>query len=105
MGDMNSGQEKGQKRQYLLGVLGLGLIFTAVWAALLAFVPPSDVLTIIDYVMYFMSLFVIAFPTNAVLKLYITKSYYPAVIAAAVWALWTFGLRFLFMWLMGMLGV
>lgn len=99
---MFSSNEKGQKRQFLTGVLGLGLIFTAVWSALLAFVPSSPVLTIIDYVMYFMSVFVIALPTHTVLKFYIRNSTYTLVAAAVVWAVWTFGMRFLFMWLLGM---
>lgn len=100
---MNFSGEKIQKSQYLIGVLGLGLFFTAIWAGLLAFVPPSAILTILNYVMYFMSLAVIALPTHTVLKLYI-KSRINAVIAAAVvWAVWTFGVRFFFVWLIVMI--
>jgi hypothetical protein len=97
---MNLNGEKGQKGLYLTGVLGLGLFFTAIWSALLAFVPPSAILTILNYVMYFMSVFVVALPTHTVLKLYIRKSTYAVIAAALVWAVWTFGIRFLFVWLL-----
>jgi hypothetical protein len=99
---MNSDDEKGERQQLLNKVIGLGLIYTLAWASLLAFVPSSPVLTIIDYVMYFMSVFVIALPTHTVLKFYIRNSTYTLVAAAVVWAVWTFGMRFLFIWLLGM---
>jgi len=102
---MNSKDEITQKRQYLLGVLGLGLIFSLAWAVFLTFVPPSQVLTLINYLMYFMSVFVIAFPTHSVLKLYFAKSYYAAILVALAWALWTFGVRTFFEWILGMSGV
>ena len=100
---MNFSGEKVKRSQYLTGVLGLGLFFTAIWAGLLAFVPPSAILTILNYVMYFMSLAVIALPTHTVLKLYIRKPVYAVIAAAAIWAVWTFGVRYLFVWLLVMI--
>jgi hypothetical protein len=100
---MGSEANKNQKRQYLAGALGLGFIFTAVWAVLLIFVPASPVLTIIDYIMYVMSVFLIALPGNSVLGLYLTRRHIQVVLAAAVWVFWTFGIRFFLMWLLGMI--
>ena len=87
----------------MLGVLGLGLIFTVVWAAAAVVIPPGQLFTIINYVMYFASLFIVGLPTYGVLRLFLKQSY-SVILAVIIWAIWIFGVKTLFVWLIGAMG-
>ncbi len=91
--------DKSQRRLYTLGIIGLGLIFTAVWAAALVFIPAGQILTVMNYAMYFVSLTIVGTPSFAVLQLYTSKR--NAIIGAVVaWVVWVFGVRYLFILLL-----
>jgi hypothetical protein len=87
----------------VLGVLGLGLIFTAAWAAAAVVIPPGQLFTIINYVMYFASLFIVGLPTYGVLRLFFRQTY-SIILAVIIWAIWIFGVKYLFVWLIGAMG-
>jgi hypothetical protein len=87
----------------VLGVLGLGLIFTAAWAAAVV-IPPGTLFTIINYSLYVMSIGVVGIPTFSVLQLFL-KQTYSIILAVITWAIWIFGVKALFVWLIGAMGV
>ena len=92
---MNQQTDPKQKRKFLFAVFGLGLIFTLLWSMVLAFVPPGQALNIINWLLYFMSVSIIALPTFAVLKLSVGLVYSIAL-AVVIWAIWVFGVKYLF---------
>ena len=89
--------DKEQRRSLVLGAFGLGIIFAAVWAVALVFFPPGQILTIVDYTMYFVSIFIVGLPTFSVLRLYI-RAFYSAILAFVIWTMWVFGVKMLFVW-------
>jgi len=101
MNQMNDLFKQYGKRS-LLGVLLLGLIYVAIWAALLAFIPSGWWITVINVVFLIFSLVFIGIGSMQALKLFM-KTVPAFFIALVIWFVWVVLIRSFILSLFGVI--
>jgi len=101
MNQMNDLFKQYGKRS-LLGVLLLGLIYVAIWAALVAFIPNGWWITVINVVFFIFSLVFIGIGSMQALKLFM-KTGFAFFIASWIWFVWVVLIRSFILSLFGVI--